>query len=217
MQHAAHAPGTAPPFGAASEGDTSTTDQAKQQAQEVAGKAQEKAQETAQQARSHLRDQVDTRSTQAGEQVSSTASDLRSVGDSLRQQGKDQPAKLAEQAAERAEKVGSYLKESDADRILHDVEDAARQRPWAVVLGGLAAGFAASRLLKASSSDRYQSRSAPSTPQIGAGTGTGAGNGASDPTGRFDRPPTAHPAVPVTPPDPHIPPDHGGPTGPGAL
>jgi ElaB/YqjD/DUF883 family membrane-anchored ribosome-binding protein len=129
-----------------------------EKAQEVAGQAQEKAGEAAQQAKGQLRTQVDQRSTQAGEQVSGTASDIRSVAGSLREQGQDKPAQLAEQAADRAERLGTYLTESDADRILHDVEDFARRQPWAVVAGGLFVGFAASRLLKASSSERYQQR-----------------------------------------------------------
>ena len=134
--------------------------QAQDKAQQVAGQAQEKAQEAAGQAKGRAREEIDRRSTEAGEQVSSTAQDLRSVGDTLREQGKDTPARLADQAAERAERVGGYLKESDADRILNDVEDLARRQPWAVALGGIALGFAAARFMKASSSQRYQQRSA---------------------------------------------------------
>jgi ElaB/YqjD/DUF883 family membrane-anchored ribosome-binding protein len=124
-------------------------------------KAKEKAQEVTDQAKGRLREQVDQRSTQAGEQVATTADDLRSVGEQLRSQGKDTPAKLAEQAAERTERLGSYLRDSDSDRILSDVEDFARRQPWAVVAGGVALGFAASRFLKASSSDRYRSSQSP--------------------------------------------------------
>jgi len=119
--------------------------------------AKEKAQEGAQQAKRSVRDQVDQRSTQVGERVGSTASDIRSVGDELRKQGKDQPAKLAEQAASRVESLGDYLQRSDGDTILRDVEDFGRRNPWAVIAGGLALGFAASRFLKASSSRRYES------------------------------------------------------------
>jgi uncharacterized protein (TIGR02271 family) len=82
---------------------------------------------------------------------------IRSVGEQLRAQGKDGPAKLADQAAERTERLGGYLSQSDADRILGDVEDLARRQPWAVVAGGIALGFAASRFFKASSSECYRS------------------------------------------------------------
>jgi ElaB/YqjD/DUF883 family membrane-anchored ribosome-binding protein len=131
--------------------ESSTTDQAKEKAQTAAGQAKDKA-------GSQLRSQVDQRSTDAGHRVGGIASDVRAVGESLREQGKDQPAKLAEQAADRAERLGSYLKESDADRILGDVEDFGRRQPWAVIAGGVALGFVASRLLKASSIDRYEKR-----------------------------------------------------------
>jgi hypothetical protein len=134
----------------------STTDQAKEQ-------VKQQAQQARGQAKDKLREQVDQRSTQAGERVGSTAQDVRSVAAELRNQGKDQPAKVAEQAADRAERLGDYLRDSDADRILRDVEDFGRRKPWAVALGGLALGFAASRFLKASSSRRYeQQRSEPS-------------------------------------------------------
>jgi hypothetical protein len=133
-------------------------DQAREKAGEVADQAREKASEAAGEARGRLREQVDERSTKLGDQVGSTASDLRTVGEELRKQGKDTPAKLADQAAERSERVGRYLSQSDADRILGDVEDFARRQPWAVVAGGIALGFAASRILKASSGERYRAR-----------------------------------------------------------
>ena len=123
----------------------------------TAQQAKEKAQQAAGQARRGLRDQVDTRSTDAGHRVSGVAQDVREVADQLRGQGKDQPARLAEQAAQRADSLGEYLKRSDGDTILRDVEDFGRSRPWALVAGGLALGFAASRFLKASSSRRYES------------------------------------------------------------
>jgi ElaB/YqjD/DUF883 family membrane-anchored ribosome-binding protein len=136
-------------------------DQAKDRVEEVKGQAQEKVQEASGQAKDRVREQVDQRSTQAGERVASAARDARSVGEELRRQGKDQPAKVADQAADRAERLGGYLQESDADRILRDVEDFGRRQPWAVVAGGLALGFLASRFLKASSEQRYRTASSP--------------------------------------------------------
>lgn len=146
-----------------------------EQAQE---QVKEKAQDAAEKARTTLREQVDTRSTQTGEQIKQQASDLRSLSLELRNQGKDGPARLAGQAAERAEHVGSYLTRSDADRILRDAEEYGRSNPWAVIAGGVAVGFLASRFLKASSSNRYHGRSAPVQGQ----------SGASAPGDRFERP-----------------------------
>ena len=131
--------------------------EAEDRVEQVKDQAQEKVQEASGQAKDRLREQVDQRSTQAGERVASAARDARSVGEELRRQGKDQPARLADQAADRAERLGGYLQQSDADRILRDVEDFGRRQPFALVAGGLAVGFVASRFLKASSQRRYAS------------------------------------------------------------
>jgi hypothetical protein len=155
----------------------STTDQVKDQVRDKAQLAQEKAQGALGQARSRLRDQVDQRSTQAGDQVHSTAQDVRSMAEQLRGQGKDTPARVAEQVADRAESFGTYLRDADGERLLRDVEDVARRQPWLVAASGLALGFAASRFLKASSSRRYQSppdrsHASPSVYDAAAVTGT---------------------------------------------
>jgi hypothetical protein len=148
-----------------------------EKAREVAGQAQDRAREAARQARGRVRQEVDRRSTQAGEQVSSNASDARSVADELRKQGKDAPARYVEQAAARAERLGGYLQESDGDRILRDGEDFARRKPLAVA-AGLLVGFAASRLLKASSGDRYRSSlSTQSNGTTGVNPGEAVGHG----------------------------------------
>ena len=170
--------------------DASATDQAKDKAQQAAGQAKEQAQQAAGQAKGALRTQVDQRSTQAGQQVGTFASDVRSVGDQLREQGKDQPAKLADQAAERAERVSNYLTQSDADRILQDVEDFGRRQPWMVIAGGALLGLAASRFLKASSTRRYDQRfessnRLPARTSDVSPTGTGLYTGTAPGSGRY--------------------------------
>jgi ElaB/YqjD/DUF883 family membrane-anchored ribosome-binding protein len=145
-------------------GDQGTGGQAQDKAKEVASQAQDKAREAAGEARGRVRDQVNERSTQIGERVGSGAGDARSVAEELRKQGKDAPARYVEQAADRAERLGGYLKESDGDTILRDVEDFARRKPWAVAAGGLVLGFAASRMLKASSGERYRASQSSAVP-----------------------------------------------------
>jgi hypothetical protein len=134
----------------------STTEQVKEQVREQAQVAQERARGAAGQTRSRLRDQVDQRSTRAGERLSGTAADVRSVAEELRRQGKDTPARLAEQTAGQTDRVADYLKGASGERLLRDIEDFARRQPWAVAACGLMLGFTASRFLKASSSRRYQ-------------------------------------------------------------
>jgi hypothetical protein len=146
------------------DGGNGAAETAQDKAKEAAAQAQDKAREAADHARGRVRDQVDQRSTQLGEQVGSGVGDARSVAEQLRNQGKQTPARYVEQAADRAERLGGYLRESDGDQLLNDVEDFARRNPWAVALGGLALGFAASRLLKASSSNRYRSSVHSSAP-----------------------------------------------------
>jgi gas vesicle protein len=184
---------TTPPPGyreglASNGGEQSTKDQAQEKAQQAAGQAKEQAQQVAGQAKSRARTVVDERSTQAGQQVNQQAGDLRTVGQKLREEGKEGPAKIADQAADRGERLGRYLEQSDADRILSDIEDLGRRQPWAVALGGLALGFAASRFLKASSRSRYEQGGAgtwqtarrPGQDRIPSQVGGGAGGVASD-------------------------------------
>jgi hypothetical protein len=162
------------PFSGAETG--SSTSGAQDKAREVAGQAQDKTREAAGQARGRLTDQVNQRSTQAGQQVSGASGDVRSVAQELRNQGKDRPAQIADQVADRAERLGSYLERSDAERILRDVEDFGRRQPWVIVTGGLALGLLASRFLKASSRRRYetyQSSYRPPTRPLPSETYTG--------------------------------------------
>src|SRR3954471_18536697 len=161
MAETAHA---GPYGGPTSSGSTSASggdgvkEQAQEKAQEGKDQAKEQASQVAGQAKSRVSTEVDNRSTQAGQKVNEQASDLRSVSEQLRSQGKEGPAKVADQIADRVEGVGSWLTRSSGDDILHDIEDLGRRQPWAVVAGGLALGFLASRVLKASSQDRYQRR-----------------------------------------------------------
>ena len=155
----------------------SPTDQVNDQLRDKAQLAQDKTRGALGQARGRLRDQVDRRSTQAGGQVQSAAQDVRKVAEQLRGQGKETPARVAEQVADRAEAFGSYLRDADGERLLGDAETVARRQPWLVAAAGLALGFAASRFLKASSSRRYQagpdrSYAGPSGYEAAAVTGT---------------------------------------------
>jgi hypothetical protein len=194
---------------------SATADRAKEQVQEKAQVAQEKISEQTETMRSRMREQVDERSTQAGGQVRSTAQALRSTSERLREEGQEGPAKAAERAAHHAERIGDYLDQSDADRILHDVEDFGRRQPLAVAALGLAAGFAASRFLKASSRSRYEQGSSsyggqswqsprrPGADRIPSQLGGGAGGVPSDaPASGVTTGVETGPVAPVTTP-PH--------------
>jgi ElaB/YqjD/DUF883 family membrane-anchored ribosome-binding protein len=140
----------------AADSEQSATNEARERVHETAQQMGQKAQEVRSQAGDRLRDELDSRSRQAGEQVSSTAGAIRRVGEQLREDGNPGVAKYADQVAERVERLGRYLSQSSADGILHDAESFARRQPWLVALGGAAVGFLASRFVKASSANRYQ-------------------------------------------------------------
>jgi hypothetical protein len=139
---------------------TSTTAAVKEKGQQLANEAQQQVQQKTEevrvQAADRLREQVERQSTSAGEQAHSLGKALRQSSEQLRAEGKGAPATVVGQAADRAESLGRYLRESTADQIIHDVESFARRRPWLTGAAGVLAGFMASRFVKASSQRRYQ-------------------------------------------------------------
>ena len=147
-------------------------------AQQAADQAQEQVQAAAGKAQAKLREQLDQRSSQLGEEAHQQASDLRSVSEALRDQGKARPAQAVDRLAGYAEQAGSYLRDTNADSMLSDAEDFGRRKPAAVAAGALALGLVASRFLKASSSRRYSARqsqqSLPSRPGTTADAATPA-------------------------------------------
>jgi len=134
----------------------SMSEQVKERAAEGAQQVQQKAVEAKQQTRERVRQQVETRSTQTGEQMTRTASALRQTAQQLRGDQQETQANVLEGVADRAERLGQYLVANDGDRLLRDVERFARRQPWLVAGGGAVLGFVASRFMKASSTRRYE-------------------------------------------------------------
>jgi ElaB/YqjD/DUF883 family membrane-anchored ribosome-binding protein len=132
-----------------------TQEKGKELVSQAQQQVQEKTNEVLGEAQLRLREQVDQRSTQAGEQVHAVGQALKQTSEQLRSEGKETPARAVEQAAQKVDDLGGYLRSADADRILHDVETLARRRPWLTAATGAALGFVASRFLKASSERRY--------------------------------------------------------------
>jgi hypothetical protein len=109
--------------------------------------------------RSFVRAQLDSRSSQIGSTISSTARELRHIAVYMRSgEPSAAGAELAERSADALERVGHYLQEAGGDRLFADVETFSRERPWAVAAAALASGFAASRVLRASRSHRRPNR-----------------------------------------------------------
>jgi ElaB/YqjD/DUF883 family membrane-anchored ribosome-binding protein len=132
----------------------------KDKGEELVSSAQEqvsaKAHELREEASLQVREQLDQRSTQAGEQVQAISNALQSGVDQLRNEGKDVPAKVMTQVAERTDELGAYLRSTQADQMLADLERFARRRPWVTAGVGVLAGFVASRFVTASADRRYE-------------------------------------------------------------
>jgi ElaB/YqjD/DUF883 family membrane-anchored ribosome-binding protein len=119
----------------------------------VADQAKAHAQAAAEEAKSRAAAQVDERSTQVGQQIGQQAQAIDGVAEELRRQGKDGPAKLAEQASERVKGVASHLEQTDGESLVAAASDYARENPAVAAAAGAAAGFVAGRVIKASTGD----------------------------------------------------------------
>lgn len=116
--------------------------------------AKEKGQEVRTQTSDRVRQEVDQRSSQAAEQVQSFAQTMRRTASELRAQGQQGQSGTLDQVAMRAEQLGGYLTQADAEQLLEQVQNSgrrvlefARQQPLIVAVGGLGIGIVASRLL----------------------------------------------------------------------
>jgi hypothetical protein len=126
----------------------------RQTARAAAGEAKEAGGRLAADARERARVEADRRSTEAGERVAAAAGDVRGVAEHLRGRGRQGPARLADDAAERIERFAAYLRESDSETILADVRDLGRRQPAVVVAGATVVGIVAGRLMKAAEPGR---------------------------------------------------------------
>jgi ElaB/YqjD/DUF883 family membrane-anchored ribosome-binding protein len=180
-------------------------DQASTRVQDAASAAQDKVSGLREQGTLRLRDQFDQRSSQAGSRVRSLAEALRRSGDEMRSEGDANAGQLSGQAADRIERLASYLEQKNGDELMRDVESFARRRPWLLAGLGILAGVATSRFMKASSEQRYSSyrRSDKQWPTRGAvGSSSGPPTyGRGELGGGYLEPNTVGADVPAAPGD----------------
>jgi ElaB/YqjD/DUF883 family membrane-anchored ribosome-binding protein len=127
--------------------------------EDAASAAQDKAVELRAKGANQLRDQLDTKTTDVGRQAKSVAQAFRQSGEKLRGEGNTQAAGATDMAAQRVEQLGEYLERIQGDELLRDAERFARRRPWLLAGIGMFAGLVASRMMKASSEQRYEASS----------------------------------------------------------
>lgn len=134
--------------------DSTTTDEqskiqtAKEEAVTQARSVAETAGEQAKQVASDVADEVKN---QIGDQKAKLASSIWEIGDELEQAAQGSTgtvAGIAGQAADTTRQVSSWIENHDARDVLGEIEDFARQRPVAFVLGAAALGFLVGRVTR---------------------------------------------------------------------
>jgi hypothetical protein len=116
--------------------------------------------------------QADRGKDQAAQGLTQVAESVRRLSTDM-QESQPQIAQVAETAADQAERIATYLQNTDAREMLNTVEDVARRQPILFLGGAFLLGMAASRFIKAASGGNGQR-------QLGyeSGYGTGYGSGA---------------------------------------
>jgi hypothetical protein len=137
--------------------------EARQAAGQVAAEAKDAGQQMAGDARRAAEEQINQRSTMAGERVGLAAEDARDVAQTLRGKGREAPAKVADQAADRMERFAQYLRDADAGRIMYDIRRVGREQPAAVVAGAAVVGVIIGRVVKASDTSGSTSGARPNS------------------------------------------------------
>ena len=146
---------------------TSVAQRVRDEGQSVGDAVQDTAAQAKEQGTRKLQSELDQRTTQAGIEARKLAVALRRSGAELGE-GSEVATQVASGAADRMERLGSYLEEARGEELLRDAERFARRMPWVVAGTAAAAGFAVSRFLKASAERRYEQRELPATTR-GAG------------------------------------------------
>jgi len=122
--------------------------------------------------RRELRDQLDDRTAQVGQQARSLAETLRRSGVEAQARGSDDLGveRITAGVADRLDRAGGYLERANGEEMLRDAERFVRTRPWVVAGAAAAAGLVASRIFKASSERRYHESSNSDKPASAAVT-----------------------------------------------
>jgi ribosomal protein S15P/S13E len=150
-----HAGGATAPITAEPQGQPSS-EQVKETVRDKSEEVAQQAQQLGGQVQNRIKEEVDTRSTQAADQLAAFSEGIRKMQQHLQSEGRQNAGNVTAQVAQQTDRLARYLRNSDPDRMLRDVEGFARRQPWLLAAGGVALGFAASRFLKASSSKRYE-------------------------------------------------------------
>ena len=127
-------------------------DQLRSQAGDVVDQLRTQAGDTVDKIKVRANDQLDSQLTQAGVSLASVASAVDTISEQLRQGNQEMLATYADRAAGQVDQMASYLRQSDPNKVLRDIEDFARREPALFLAGAFAVGLLSTRFLKSSSS-----------------------------------------------------------------
>lgn len=161
------------------------TQHAVQEGKEIAAEAKTEATHVLNDVKSQLQDQADQQAKRAAESLRKTADEVQALA-----HGKPEQAgpltKYAEQAATKIDELARHVESRGYEGVVHDVQQFARRRPAAFLLGTAAGGFLAGRVFAGLKPQQQSDRSAsPAAPS---------------PAAQAAVPRTAQPIPPPTPP-----------------
>jgi hypothetical protein len=127
-------------------------DQLKTQASDAMVQLKNQADDTVEKIKTQANDQIDTQMTQAGLSLATVADAVETLSDQLRRGNQALLADYADRAGGQVDQLATYLRQSDPNKVLHDIEDFARREPALFLAGAFAIGLLGTRFLKSSSS-----------------------------------------------------------------
>ena len=151
--------------------------------QQAGGQGQEKdLLQQAKQTGGEIINQVQQRAgTQISQQKESAASDLSTVVNAVRKFGETlsteangpiarYAAQYGDKAAEKLERLSTYIREQDPKQLLNDVQNFGRRRPAWLLGGAFVLGFAGARLIRSSmeAASQHEPHSGSRTPKLPA-------------------------------------------------
>ena len=125
-------------------------------AQQVAHQAQERAGEIVQRATDRGREQLTTHKGRAAEGLQTLAQATRRVGYDLRARDNTAIADITDTAAAQAERLGTFLRQTEVNDMVRGVTQFGRTQPWVFLGGAFVLGVVGARFLKASAQQAAQ-------------------------------------------------------------
>jgi hypothetical protein len=127
-------------------------DQLKNQAGDTVDQLRNQAGDTVEKVKTQANDQLGTQMTQAGLSLATVADAVETLSEQLRRGNQVLLADYADRAGGQVDQMATYLRQSDPNKVLHDIEDFAQREPVLFLAGAFAIGLLGTRFLKSSSS-----------------------------------------------------------------